>query len=95
MLAPLSDVAAGVRYLLSDAGFRIEEMRGVPAPFPKVFGDGVLGRSLTALNNLGIRISRTLFSYQIFVVATPTPDVDFILEDDRRRSDLYDHSASA
>ena len=84
-----------LRHLLTDAGFRIEQMRGVPAPFPKVFGDGVLGRALTVLNQLAIRISRSFFSYQIFVVARPTPDVDFILEDDKRRSDVYDHSATA
>jgi len=75
-----------LRYLLTDAGFRIDEMRGVPAPFPKVFGDGVVGRTLTALNVLAIRVSRTLFSYQIFVVATPTPAVEFILDDSARRS---------
>lgn len=84
-----------LRHLLTDAGFRIVVMRGVPAPFPKVFGDGVIGRTLTALNQLGIRVSRTLFSYQIFVIAHPTPDVDFILEDDKRRSDVYDRPATA
>ena len=83
-----------LRYLLADAGFRIDVMKGVPAPFPKVFGDGVLGRSLTALNLLGIRLSRTFFSYQIFVVATPTPDVDFILEDDRQRSAQFDRETA-
>jgi glycosyltransferase involved in cell wall biosynthesis len=84
-----------LRHLLRDAGFRIDAMRGVPAPFPKVVGNGFLGRTLTALNQLCIRISPTLFSYQIFVVARPTPDVDFILEDDRRRSESYDRSATA
>ncbi len=84
-----------LRHLLTDAGFRIDEMRGVPAPFPKVFGDGLVGRTLTALNQFGIRISRSLFSYQIFVVARPTPDVDFILEDGTQRSEVYDHSATA
>ena len=83
-----------LRYLLANAGFRIDVMKGVPAPFPKVFGDGVLGRSLTALNLLGIRLSRTFFSYQIFVVATPTPDVDFILEDDRQRSAQFDRETA-
>lgn len=84
-----------LRHLLLDAGFRIDEIRGVPAPFPKVFGDGFLGRTLTALNQIGIRISRSLFSYQIFVVARPTPDVDFILADNTRRGDVYDRSATA
>jgi hypothetical protein len=75
-----------LRHLLVDAGFRIKEIRGVPAPFPKVLGDGVLGRGATALNQLFIRVSRSMFSYQIFVIAEATPDVDFILEDARRRA---------
>lgn len=70
-----------LRHLLADAGFRIREIRGVPAPFPKVLGDGRLGRAAMACNQLLIRVSKSLFSYQIFVIATPMPDVDFILED--------------
>jgi glycosyltransferase involved in cell wall biosynthesis len=76
-----------LRQMLVDAGFRIKEIRGVPAPFPKVLGDGFLGRTATAINQLLIRASRSLFSYQIFVIAEATPDVDFILEDARRRSE--------
>jgi glycosyltransferase involved in cell wall biosynthesis len=68
-----------LRALLLDAGFRIREIRGVPAPFPKILGNGFLGRTALALNRLLIRISRTLFSYQIFVVADAVPDVDFVL----------------
>jgi len=81
------------RRLLLDAGFRIKEMRGVPAPFPKVLGGGALGRVVLTLNLWLIRLSRTLFSYQIFVVAEATPDVDFILADSRRRSEQRDRTA--
>jgi Methyltransferase domain len=55
-----------LRHLLRDAGFRIKEIRGVPAPFPKVLGDGVLGRAAMAINQLLIRISKSMFSYQNF-----------------------------
>ena len=81
-----------LRRLLVDAGFRIKEIRGVPAPFPKILGEGMLGRAALAINQLLIRISRSLFSYQIFVVAEATPDVDFILQDSKRRSALHDLS---
>jgi len=69
--------------LLDDAGFRIKEVRGVPAPFPKVLGNGWLGKAATLANLASIRLSKSLFAYQIFVVAETTPDVDFILEDTR------------
>ena len=75
-----------LRHLLDDAGLRVTEMRGVPAPFPKVLGNGRLGRWAVAVNLLLIRISKTLFSYQIFVIAEATPDIDFILDDNKRRA---------
>ncbi|HUR35893.1 MAG TPA: bifunctional glycosyltransferase/class I SAM-dependent methyltransferase [Vicinamibacterales bacterium] len=74
-----------LRRLLVDAGFQIVELRGVPAPFPKVLGRGRLGRMAMAVNGFLIRVSRTLFSYQMFVVARSTPHVDFILAHSRGR----------
>ena len=74
-----------IRHLLRDSGFRIVEIKGVPAPIPLVLGDGLLGRIGLALNLAAIRLSRTLFSYQIYVVAESTPSLDFILGDNRMR----------
>jgi 2-polyprenyl-3-methyl-5-hydroxy-6-metoxy-1,4-benzoquinol methylase len=72
------------RRLLRESGFRIREVRGVPAPFPKVFGKGALGMGLSRLNQLLIAISPTLFAYQIFVEAETTPDLAFVLADSLR-----------
>ncbi len=72
--------------LLRDEGFRIKNVRGVPAPFPKVFGHGLLGKAVLGANLALIRVSRSLFSYQIYVEAETTPDVSFVLADSRRRS---------
>jgi glycosyltransferase involved in cell wall biosynthesis len=73
----------GLLRLLRDAGFRIKEVKGVPAPFPKALGDGPLARGLLRLNLMLIRFSKTLFSYQIYVVAEGTPDLDFLLRSAR------------
>jgi 2-polyprenyl-3-methyl-5-hydroxy-6-metoxy-1,4-benzoquinol methylase len=75
-----------LRRLLLDSGFRLREVRGVPAPWPKVLGNGAPGRAAIRVNELLIRLSRTLFSYQIFVVADCTPGVRFVLDDSRSRS---------
>jgi hypothetical protein len=75
------------RRLLRDCGFRITRMRGVPAPFPKAVGEGWLGQFLIAVNLGLIRLSRSLFAYQIFVEATTTPDVDFVLGDTLAQSE--------
>ncbi len=73
--------------LLRDAGFKVKEVKGVPAPFPKVFGDNALGRGLTRLNQAAIGVSKSLFSYQIFVVAESTPDVNFVLSNTERHAE--------
>jgi len=73
-------------HLLRDAGFRIREVRGIPAPFPKVLGKGLLGRAAIAANLVLIRLSKPLFAYQIFIRAESTPDVDFLLRDAEQMS---------
>lgn len=70
-----------IRHLLRDAGFKIKTVRGVPAPFPKALGDGLLGRAAVAANVGLIRLSKTLFSYQILIEAESTPDVDFLVKE--------------
>ncbi len=75
-----------LEHLLRDAGFKIKEVKGVPAPFPKVVGQGWLGRALLGANQAAIAVSKTLFAYQIFVVAESTPNVDFVLTDTSARS---------
>ena len=74
------------RHLLRDSGFRIKAIRGVPAPFPKVLGDGWLGRFAVKANLALIKISKSLFSYQIYVEAETTPDVSFVLRDTQEKS---------
>ncbi len=69
-----------IRHLVRDAGFRIKMVRGVPAPIPLVIG-GSAGRFLLGLNSLLIRLSRTLFSFQIMIIAESTPGVDFLVAD--------------
>ena len=72
--------------LLVDEGFKIKQIRGVPAPFPKVLGNGVLGKTAVSLNEALIRLSKTLFSYQIYVEAETTPGVEFLVHDAIERS---------
>ncbi len=69
-----------LRHLLRDAGFTITVMRGVPAPVPLVVR-GSLGRRLLAVNEWLIALSKTLFAFQIYVVAESTPSVEFLVAD--------------
>jgi len=89
-----------LRVLFEQCGFKIERVAGIPAPFPLAFGHGWFGRMLVSLNALLIRLSRGLFSYQIFLVASPLPTVEALLDDavagSARRADaIRDGQAAA
>ncbi len=68
-----------LRELLAQSGYKILELRGVPAPFPKAIGQNFLARLFVRLNALLITLSRGLFSYQIYVRAQAMPTVDNLL----------------
>jgi len=78
-----------IQHLLRDAGFRVKTVKGVPAPFPKVLGNGILGRAALNANLALIALSKSLFSYQIFIEAESTPDVDFVVSDAAARSGVH------
>jgi glycosyltransferase involved in cell wall biosynthesis len=69
-----------LRRLFEQCGFHVEQLAGIPAPFPKALGDSRISRALVWVNDLLIRVSRGLFAYQIFLVATPRPSVDALLD---------------
>ena len=67
--------------LFEQCGYRVERLEGVAAPFPLAFGDNRFARALVRINSALIRIWRGLFAYQVFLVATPLPTVDALLDD--------------
>jgi 2-polyprenyl-3-methyl-5-hydroxy-6-metoxy-1,4-benzoquinol methylase len=67
------------RALLEQSGYQVLEVKGVPAPFPLALGDGWLARAGLAVNKMLIGISKSLFSYQIFMVCTPLPTLEWLL----------------
>jgi len=71
---------ATLRNSVEQAGYAIEEMRGVPAPFPLALGDNAFARLLVRINSALIGISKSMFSYQLFLVARPLPSLEWLLE---------------
>jgi glycosyltransferase involved in cell wall biosynthesis len=69
-----------IRQLLEQADFKIESVRGVPVPFPLVFGDNVFSSILVGINRLLMKVSKGLFSYQIYISAEPLPSLDYLLQ---------------
>jgi glycosyltransferase involved in cell wall biosynthesis len=64
---------------LEQAGFDLIERVGVPGPFPLALGSNALSRFLMAANKFLIRISRGLFSYQMFLRVRPQPSLAVLL----------------
>jgi glycosyltransferase involved in cell wall biosynthesis len=67
--------------LLAQSGYKILELRGIPAPFPLALGRTFVSRLLLALNAALIRLSRGLFAYQIFIRAEARPTVNNLLKE--------------
>jgi glycosyltransferase involved in cell wall biosynthesis len=74
---------SSLRRTLTMNGYVVLEERGIPVPFPTAFGDGRIARLLLWTNALLIRLSKTLFSYQIGLVAKPKPTLNHLLQDAR------------
>lgn len=70
-----------LRQTLLNMGYEIVEEQGIPAPYPLAIGNGRLARLLLAINSLLIHLSRSLFSYQIGMIARPKPTLSHLLKD--------------
>ena len=70
---------SSLKNLFEQCGFNVTVGKGIPAPFPKAIGENWLGHLLVFINNFLIKISKGLFSYQIYMEATPTPVVSELL----------------
>jgi glycosyltransferase involved in cell wall biosynthesis len=69
-----------LRNLFEQCGFQVDRIEGIPAPFPLALGNTRLARFIIGINNVLIRLARGMFAYQIFMVLTPRPTVDSLLD---------------
>ncbi|MGI9086379.1 MAG: glycosyltransferase [Chthoniobacterales bacterium] len=70
-----------LRALLEQSGYEVLEECGVPAPFPLALGTNRWSRGLLALNRALIKISKTLFAYQVCFRARALPDSRHLLKE--------------
>jgi hypothetical protein len=54
---------SSIQTLLRQSGYRIIEVKGIPAPYPKAVGDGMLSRFLLSINIAAIFLARNLFCF--------------------------------
>ena len=87
-----------VRELLKQSGYKILEVRGIPAPFPSALGNNFIARLLLRLNAALIGLSKGFFSYQIFIRAQAMPTVNNLLHEtisgsDTLKAEVLGHAA--
>jgi glycosyltransferase involved in cell wall biosynthesis len=70
-----------MRELLKESGYKILEVRGIPAPFPAAVGNNFFACAMLGVNRALIRMSKGLFSYQIFIRAEAKPTVNNLLRE--------------
>src|ERR1043166_602097 len=70
-----------LRALVEQCGYEVEEVRGVPAPFPLALGDNRWSRALLKINQILLMISKRLFAYQICMRVRPRPEVSHLLKE--------------
>lgn len=68
-----------LRALLEQAGYQIIEERGVPAPYPLALGTNFWSRTLLKINSGLIKVSKSLFAYQVCIRARALPDSRHLL----------------
>ncbi len=68
------------RRIWEEAGFEIEQVTAVPAPFQVAFGDNSFSSFLAAINGLLVKLSKGLFGYRILIKARPRPTLDYLLQ---------------
>ncbi len=73
---------------VKQAGFDIIERIGVPAPIPLALGENFASHLLLKINSFFIRLSRGLFSYQMFLRIKPQPTLEFLLKTAQEQSDV-------
>jgi 2-polyprenyl-3-methyl-5-hydroxy-6-metoxy-1,4-benzoquinol methylase len=67
--------------LITDTRLTVINVKGIPAPFPKAIGNNFVSKSLLAINMFFIKISKGLFSYQIYIEAETNPSVFYIVNE--------------
>lgn len=72
---------------LDNTGYEIIKKQGIPAPFPLAIGRGRTANFLLWVNKFLILISKTLFAYQVAIMAKPLPTLEHLLDNAHKAKD--------
>lgn len=69
-----------LKSILHQTGYVITEVKGIPAPYPAAIGENLISNLLLKVNRFLNIFVKTIFAYQILVVAEIKPAVENILK---------------
>ena len=72
-----------IQQLFLQAGYRIQTIKGIPAPFPLAIGVNWLSRCLLIINQMLIKLFPRVFAYQVILTAYPSPTLDNLWDKNR------------
>ncbi len=76
--------------LILGANFKIEEVKGIPAPFPLAIGSNIFSNLLLYINKSLIFFLKSLFSYQIFMKIKPRVSLELLLNRAKEKAELQE-----
>lgn len=74
--------------LFEQANYEVLAVKSTPVPFPLIFSNGLISRSLLWLNGALIWLRKSLFAFQSFLVLQPRPTLFHLMEETRNNSEL-------
>lgn len=64
---------------IENSNFKIESVKGIPAPIPLAIGENLISKILIKFNDILIKLWRRMFSYQIFFKIKPNKPLELLL----------------
>tara|TARA_B100001093_G_scaffold367127_1_gene351933 strand:+ start:3544 stop:5043 length:1500 start_codon:yes stop_codon:yes gene_type:complete len=71
---------SSLKNLIKGSNFKIDNMIGIPCPFPIVLKSKLISKFLININSFFIFFSKSIFSYQMFMKIRPNPSLNLILD---------------
>lgn len=65
---------------IENSNFKIESIKGIPAPIPLAIGENLISKILIKFNDILIKLWRRMFSYQIFFKIKPNKPLELLLD---------------
>lgn len=85
-----------MKKIFTQCGYDIIKVTGIPAPYPKALGVNFFSKFLIEVNKWLIWLSKSFFSYQIYMEVKPTPVVEVLLDhsvlESKKRKDNFNQT---